>query len=384
MANFVILQEYIPRYRGPFFELLSEDLGAHGHHLTIGAGAPSKSLLARGDAVASNVAQIVVSTKHFTVLGRRIAFRRAKRALRGADYVIVEHARRNIDVYRLFLPRRFRSHPVALWGHGRDYVTESKGIERRLFKMLAGRADWYFAYTSEGKRYLVSQCGLEADRITVVQNSLDSKNLRELREAVSEQQRADFKKSVGASGPIVVHLGALDPAKRIEFMLSAAVDLRELVPDCTVVFIGDGILREQVKQAAARYPWIQWLGAVSEAEKAIALSAATAIAIPGRVGLVVIDSFATEVPIVTVSHDRHAPEFEYLTHGDNCLIVDNELSSFTGALADLVDNESLARKLKAGCARAFEQYSLPAMVANFVGGLLLWHDKNSKPGSTVI
>ena len=89
----------------------------------------------------------------------------------GSDLVILEQARRNLEAYPLLFGRSSVS--VALWGHGRTSARETRAWEHRWLDRMTMRADWFFAYTEGGRKYVVDR-GFPADRTTVVQNSTDT------------------------------------------------------------------------------------------------------------------------------------------------------------------------------------------------------------------
>lgn len=372
LANILILQEYIPRYRRRFFERLGLELEAIGHRLLIGIGDPSESLKARGDS--SHLPQYELNMRELTlsIFGRRVVMRATGAAIRHADYVIAEHARRNLDVYRLLLPKRWRKVPFALWGHGRDYVKRSSQIERRLLSVLAKRADWYFVYTDGGREHLINDLGLDPTRITVVQNSTDTGELQEQLEHITADDIAKFRETVGAQGPVVLYVGALDPSKRIDLLLAGAEEAHRSISDMKLVVVGDGVLRHEVQASALSRPWMSCTGPLFGRDKAVALAAADVLANPGRVGLIAVDSFAANVPIVTVDHDFHAPEFEYLANGQNCLISENSTHSFAESLIRFLTDTTLRSHLQKGCAQSNWQYSVDGMVTNYLNGVTQW------------
>lgn len=377
MAKIVILQEYIPRYREAFFDGLGAVLLQQGHSLVLGIGAPSKALKARGDA--SSLSEVEVQqlrSRHIVIAGRRINLRLTAPVVREADFLVIEHARRNIDVYRLLFPRALRRTPTALWGHGRDYVKSASWAENTLMKLLARRADWYFVYTAGGRDHLVHKYGLQPDIVTVVQNSLDSAQLRDACFSVTDEQVARFKRSVGAVGPVILFLGAIDPSKKIDFLIASVHRARKILSDATLVIAGDGVLREQVQEAARAHSWIRWIGTVTGEDKAVALRAASVLAIPGRVGLVAVDSFSARRPIVTTNHQHHAPEYEYLTDRVNCLVAEDTQHGFADALVTALTDETLLSSLRASCDRSYDQFSLEAMINNFATGIAAWSSQH--------
>jgi hypothetical protein len=91
---------------------------------------------------------------------------------------------------------------------------------------------------------------------------------------------------------------------------------------------------------------------------------------PGRVGLVAVDSFALETPIVTTTWPFHGPEVEYLEDRVNARFARDSVPSYVETVERLLLSRDELLRLKAGCAAAVSRYSLETMVANFTTGVL--------------
>jgi UDP-N-acetylglucosamine:LPS N-acetylglucosamine transferase len=92
--------------------------------------------------------------------------------------------------------------------------------------------------------------------------------------------------------------------------------------------------------------------------------------LPGLVGLAVIESFAARTPVITVDWPHHSPEFSYLTHQENAVVVrrDATPNDYASAVADVLTSDRLD-KLREGCAQSSATYSLDAMVTRFAEGI---------------
>ena len=83
-------------------------------------------------------------------------------------------AQENRLVLNLWELLRRRKHRVAFWGHGRNMQSSAPDGLRERFKLwTTRRADWYFAYTDLSYQIL-RNIGYPADRITVVNNAIDT------------------------------------------------------------------------------------------------------------------------------------------------------------------------------------------------------------------
>jgi hypothetical protein len=91
---------------------------------------------------------------------------------------------------------------------------------------------------------------------------------------------------------------------------------------------------------------------------------------PGRVGLVAVDSFALQTPIITTRWPYHSAEVEYLEDGVNARFSGNSTPEFADTIEQVLRARDDLRILKAACASATARYSLESMVSNFAGGVV--------------
>jgi len=366
LRRVVILQEYIPIYRVPFFEALRARAAMEQIDLVVACGKPNESQDLRGDS--GTVAFVTrLRQREFSIFGRRLVFRQVADTVRGADLVILEQARRNLDGYWLLGPFG-RVERIALWGHGRDYTRPTKFIDRLAQRWLTSRSDWFFAYT-EGGMQAVTADGYPRSRTTVVQNSIDTTDLRREIAAVTPKEISDFSKLHDLQGKTAIFVGALDESKRLPFLFEAAEIAHKADAAFRLIVAGDGGLREEVQSRTASAPWVTYLGPISGDVKAVALASAQVMAMPGRVGLVAVDSFAAGKPIVTTNWPWHAPEFEYLRDGWNCIIARDLEVSYAASLVGTLRDHELLTHLAKGCLQDSRRITLDSMVDRFLEGI---------------
>lgn len=367
MIRVVILQEYVPQYRVPFFELLRELGLESGIDIRVAHGEAGTSLAKRDDA--SNLSfALPIQQIEKRIAGRRVVVRRIGHAIDAADLIILEQARRNLDAYRLLAFRRQKGPIVALWGHGKDFTRPTTLLERRLSRWLTSKADWFFAYTIAGMNHVVSQ-GFPHESTTVVQNSMDSLTLRESVASITAVERESFAKIHDLRGKTALFIGGLDESKRLPFLRDAAVRLYAQESDFRLLVAGSGAIRGQVEEWAKDFSWIRYLGPLSGHDKAIAMASAEVLSMPGRVGLVAVDSFAAGIPIVTTDWNWHAPEFDYLEDGLNAIVTRNSSVAYTNGLLSVLRNPILRQELQTAALASSHIYSVEAMASNFISGV---------------
>lgn len=356
--RFAIVQEYVPAYRARLFETLAAAAAADGDDLLVYAGRPTASLAQRHDGVESQPWLRRIRQREFRLLGRRITIRALPASVRRADLIVVEQARRNLDLPLLLLwPGTARK--VALWGHGDDVVKTPSFLERKYSLVLLRRATWFFAYTEAGASW-AERLGLERKRVTVLRNSIDVLQLKRDLEAV--------RPMLVAKPFQAVFVGGLDASKRIAELIELSILVKQLQPEFRLIVVGDGELRHLILEASERFDWIEYRGALSGKSKAQALLESDVLLLPGRVGLVAVDSLVAGRPIVTLSTSLHAPEYEYLEPDKTCVVAESIDDAAVKTSALLADRRRL-EAMQERCREAASGYSVEDMADRFREGL---------------
>ena len=248
-AKVLIVEDYIPEYRHRFFESLDAALHRESIELLIAVGGASSPLAARrDDADDLDIVQRVQS-RSLRLAGRQLKLRALGDLARSSDLVVLDHALRNLEAYPLLAGQRHGGPRVALWGHGTTRVRRTTRLERGLNRRITSNAHWFFAYTQGGAEHLMRD-GFPGDRVTVVQNTIDTVTLSALRGAVSgvgAQETRDRLRLPGCN--VCLFVGALDASKRIPFLLEACRRVAERIPGFTLVVAGDGTDRDPFAHA---------------------------------------------------------------------------------------------------------------------------------------
>ena len=115
------------------------------------------------------------------------------------------------------------------------------GLREHWRRILARTPNWWFAYT-DGTADRVVSAGFPANRMTVVQNAVDTSGLTEL----------DIPKRPGRC----IYVGSLYEAKRLRLLLEAADGIAANVPQFELIVVGDGPLRPWLQSEAEIRPWL--------------------------------------------------------------------------------------------------------------------------------
>ena len=370
MKRVVILYRFLPQYRIPFYEGLRSQLCQAGVELSLVYGDGDEDDRAKGDLVDLEWA-IAAPNRIIPLLGANMYWQPVLEHVRRADLVIVEQASRLLVNYLLLAQQAFGMRRVAFWGHGKNFQAGrqhsiAEGIKRRISTMPA----WWFAYNQRSAD-IVKELGYPKERITVVQNAIDTTRLRDAIMAVSDAQRRQLMLDLDLSGRLLgVYVGGLYREKRLEFLVQAAELVRAEVPDFELVIAGDGPDRGIAQRAAAAHEWIRYVGPVFGDAKARLLASAKVMLMPGLVGLAVLDAFAGALPIATTDVPFHSPEIEYLKPGQNGILTAHDTAEYAGAVVRLLIDSQAHHRMSAAALAASRHYTIENMVKNFGNGVL--------------
>lgn len=367
----VIIQRRLTDYRVPLFERLRTILHEDGIELRLLYGDPAPSELAKLDGADIPWGE-KLPTRYY--LGKNICWQPFFSQVRGADLVIVSQENKLIwNLWPLFGPRRYR---LAFWGHGANMQASSWSWLQENFKDLtATRVDWWFAYTGLSKA-MVARLGFPAEKITNVENSVDTSALQADFDAVGAPELEELKAALDlGDGPVGLFIGSLYPEKRLDFLLEAGKQLVQRFPDFRLVVVGDGPSRDMLDAATLDHAWLRCVGRKDGRDKARLMKLASVIMNPGLVGLGLLDALVAGVPLVTTDCGLHSPEIDYLRHGENGFITANSLQDYVQTVEKVLSNAAnMNRPLDyhAGQYRAaFDyHYTIENMAAHFRDGIL--------------
>lgn len=352
-------EEILTPYRYDFLERLRERLDERGvgfRYLHGGAGPGHDG----GPPWVEHMRQW-----HLNMGDRRLVWQSPGTAARRSDLLILDEGARLLSsvYYLLGQPRNVPR--VALWGHG--LVSSGTGSMDAAFaarRWTARLPAWWFAYTEGSARRLAS-AGFPRDRVTVVNNAIDTT-------ALSGHLRSLQSGGLLRAPHRCVFVGTLYHRKRLDYLLAAGDHLARRCPGFVLDVVGDGEMRSDLARAAASRPWLQLVGRRSGRSLVEVLARAQLVLAPASVGLSVLDSFATETPLVAVLGLGHGPELEYMQPGRNGFLLPEGTTplGYADYVCELLSQTGRVESARAGCRESASVLTLDRMVDSFVAGII--------------
>ena len=366
-----IVQRVVPHYRVAFFRELHAMLETRGVALNVvyGDARPGTQPVT---VPLDEPWAIRICNRYWMVGGRELTWQPARRHLRDADLVVVEQSSRLLLNYLLLAGIGAGRARLAFWGHGQNFQACSDARARRHQRwkgLMTGRADWFFAYTERSLPPLRAS-GFPAERITVVNNAVDTRRLVAARERLTEVDLGKLRRELGLDGDMVaLYCGAMYAGKKLAFLLQACDEIQRRVPKFHMLFVGDGPDRSLVESAADSRPWLHCLGPKFATDAVPYFALSKALLLPGQVGLAVVDALALGVPPFTTSLPDHGPEIAYLEHGVNGEITEPDPVRYAEAVAAYLDAPKRQRAYSNACAAAAKSLTIETMAERFADGI---------------
>ncbi|MFW8602407.1 glycosyltransferase family 4 protein [Desulfobacterota bacterium M19] len=370
MIKVVILQHRLLHYRVAFFELLREKCIKLGIELNVVHGQASKRESVKKDEGGLPWA-LKVENRFWEFGARDLVWQPFPLEMRDADLVVVMQENRILSNYPLLLKRYFNGPKVAYWGHGVNFQSDApSGLRERWKQFLLTKVDWWFAYTEMTVDLLLS-AQYPMDKITRLDNAIDTNGFKDDLASFSEARVVEEKKKLGyaSSAPVGLFCGSLYPDKKLDLLVGAADYIRQRVPGFGLVVIGDGPSMPLLQEAAESRPWLQLLGVQKGFPKALYFRMADVMLNPGLVGLHIVDAFCASLILCTTDNARHSPEVAYLKNGINGLMISDSVEAYGQAIVELfADPDRLARMKNASLADS-NHYTMENMAENFANGI---------------
>jgi glycosyltransferase involved in cell wall biosynthesis len=373
MKNVVIVQRIVCEYRKAFFSVLQKELADRDINLSLIVGTPRPGEESIDVLDSLPFGQRLPTTYFYK---KTCWIHRLYATAKTADMVVVVQENSALYTYPLLITRLFgktTAPRIGFWGHGANMGrVNSRILPDKWRKFWQTRVDWWFAYTNKTKQILTNT-GVNSNRITVVNNSTDTDSLRNIVNKKQQQSSQLFLKIFNCrknnKTRVGIFCGRLIESKMITFLLESISQIHRQLPDFFMIIVGDGPLHAEVEQFCANNSWCRWVGAKWSSDRADYLAIADIWLNPGAVGLAVTDAFAVGLPLATTDNKTHGPEIEYLKNKKNGLITPPIVKNYTVEILQLLTNDSLLQQTRKEAASDGLKYSVDSMAARFASGI---------------
>ena len=352
-----LVTNYLPPYRLPLYELLSERYGVEVYCFGGEARYVPESLRDLDSQIAAA-----------PFPAHRLE-RQSEAARLGADHdaVIAPIAG------RVALPSAFRgarhSHtPFVLWASlWRHPLTVAHFFSVSLMRRIYKRADAVVTYGHHVSRY-VGRHRKSSETVFVAPQAVEADLFGR---RVAEAEKADWRARAGlpAHAPVVLFVGRFDKEKGIEVLLKSWARLGEARGNAVLCLVGDGPLGVR----ADGIDGVVLAGRVAREELPVVYASAEMVVVPSIAtrrflepwGLVCNEAMYQSKPVIASSAVGAVPGM-LVTHGGSGLVVrggdDRELAE---AIARLLEDEPLRERLGRQARAAVEPYTYEAAADGF-------------------
>jgi hypothetical protein len=177
MKKVLIIEAQVKKYRRSFYESLHTVLCENGIQLQVAYSHPPAAEARKQD-TCDLPAEYGLKVKAYWLWPERLLYQPLLKAATTCDLVIVDQGNRFLLNHLLLPLSRMGIQRVAFWGHGENRRAERIQFSEWYRGMTLNWVAWWFAYTKGTAKYLETQ-GIPATKITPVQNSIDTREIRE-------------------------------------------------------------------------------------------------------------------------------------------------------------------------------------------------------------
>jgi glycosyltransferase involved in cell wall biosynthesis len=354
----------------PFFEALHGALARDGIELQLIYGQEYPGTVPRAELL-KHPWTIRIENRYFNTPFGQVVWQACMSHLQDSDLIVVEQANSLLLNYWLMISRGRRNHRLAFWGHGRNFQAHSEHSLRESLKAwFINQVDWWFAYT-ETSAEIVRDSGFPSDKITVVQNAIDTNELESALARVTQADLDATRAHLGiANDRVALYCGGLYAGKQLDFLIAACLAIRQRISNFHIIFIGNGPDQGKIEQAAQEHGWIHYVGPKFGEDRAMYFRASQALLMPGLVGLAIVDSFVAGTPLFTTDFRSHSPEISYLAPGMNGVLTPFAVDHYADAVAEFFESDELQKRLREGCQRSAKIYTFEHFVERFASGIV--------------
>lgn len=366
----VILQHKLLHYRVPFFEVLKEKAQNENLEIILIHGQPAKIDLCRKDTETLSWSKYV-KNKYFQLGSIKLLWQPFPLKFKDVDLLVIMQENKIISNYLLIAAFRLLKKRIAYWGHGKNFQSQNPtGLFERFKKILVCSVHWWFTYTRTSVD-VIRNAGFDPNRITCLNNSIDTNKFRDEMESITGEEIHQVKKSLSIPEDAFVGLfcSSLYPEKKIDFLLKSCEQVKKRIDTFCMIVIGDGPLSPLVREFSDKNSWFHYAGAQKGRHKALFFKIADIVLNPGLLGLHILDAFCAGLPIISLNTSLHSPEISYLKNSENGFLVDEDEAQYASKVSELFNDKKWLERISKNAYDSSFKYSVETMADNFLDGI---------------
>lgn len=315
-----------------------------------------------------------VSSHAIRVGGRTLMWQRFFRKALSFDVLVTDTYVKHLTYLSLFI-YRLLGKKLVWWGIPKDVQAVNPSTAKRAAEMFKHRllhlTNHFLAYTAGSKEFLI-QAGYPADKITVLNNTIDIESERRRFERYrGERESTRREMLIAPERKVVLYVGRLTRLKRIPVLLDLIRELKRRDPSYLLLIIGAGEFEAQVRKAATEMPdALRYLGTVDDPEQTAKVHIASDLYyIPGYIGLAPLQALCYDLPVIAMSLDWHSPEVEYLNSRNSELLPDGLTPAELAVRFEQAARRLSATELRQELYSTISHLTIGAMAERYVQGI---------------
>lgn len=280
----------------------------------------------------------------------------------------------NLNIYVLFILRKFLKFRIILWSFGYDPVSgfdPDKKITDKIRLYLSQKADAVIFYWENGKDE-VSKFSMKTEHYFTAPNTLDTDRQIELKKLFDRTGSENLKAELGVKEKShFVYIGRLLEDKQVDLLLKAFSLVEKDNANCRLTIIGDGPEMNNLLNLSKELNLknIYFPGEIlNEEQTGKWIYISDAFVMPGRLGLSVVHAFCFGTPVISQRKKKHfhGEGIGYLRDGENGFLAeDGNIPDLAEKMSLLISDKELSGKLRSN---AFKTSQNECSVDNLISG----------------
>jgi glycosyltransferase involved in cell wall biosynthesis len=243
---------------------------------------------------------------------------------------------------------------------------------RVLLRWIYSNVDYAFYVGQNNKQYYLTH-GLKEDQLTFAPHAID--NMRFMSNAdIYHKDAMEWRKAMGIKENSTIYLfaGKFEPKKNPLLLLKSFIALENT--NAYLIFVGNGILEEELKRIAASYPNIHFLDFQNQTKMPIVYRLGNVFVLPSQGpgetwGLAVNEAMACGLPVII--SDKVGCGVDLVKNKINGYIFKSEnMNELTDAMRNFVNSQLLLRKMGEESRSIIQEWSIQAMVESIEKAIL--------------